>query len=499
MASDGKVVISTELDNSGFEKGIKTISGQLGGLGNTLKNIAAMLATAFSTKKIIEFATESSQDARTMSDALTRISDWVSNNQEGINNFVTLIGSIGGAFGALSIAAKIAEYIGAVGAMTPEVGLLAAMFPKLSSAIATAGTWITGTLVPAISAALAGIGTALGISVGWVLAIVAAVGAAIAAVVIYWDEIKVFFTETIPQLWSRFITWLGGILDNVALFFSNCWEKIKEFFSPAAEWFSALFGSIGQAFLNVFYNIGVLASGCWEIIKAVWGIVSGWFNENVVQPVAEFVSGLWNGFTEAASQAWEAVKEIFGKVASFFEEVFSEAWEGVVAVFSIAGDIFTDIKDGILTAFKTVVNGIIKGLNSAISIPFNEINTALQKIKDINILGMTPFSGIKTISVPQIPYLAQGAVIPPNREFMAVLGDQRHGTNIEAPLSTIQEAVAEVMDSYFSANMAGHEATVSVLRDILEAVLGIQIGDDMIAQATERYNRKMNIARGGAL
>lgn len=410
-------------------------------------------------------------------DALTRISDWVSNNQEGINNFVTLIGSIGGAFGALSIAAKIAEYIGAVGAMTPEVGLLAAMFPKLSSAIATAGTWITGTLVPAISAALAGIGTALGISVGWVLAIVAAVGAAIAAVVIYWDEIKVFFTETIPQLWSRFITWLGGILDNVALFFSNCWEKIKEFFSPAAEWFSALFGSIGQTFSNVFYNIGVLASGCWEIIKAVWGIVSGWFNENVVQPVAEFFSGLWNGFTEAASQAWE----------------------GVVAVFSIAGDIFTDIKDGILTAFKTVVNGIIKGLNSAISIPFNGINTALQKIKDINILGMTPFSGIKTISVPQIPYLAQGAVIPPNREFMAVLGDQRHGTNIEAPLSTIQEAVAEVMDGYFSANMAGHEATVSVLRDILEAVLGIQIGDDVIAQAAERYNRKMNIARGGAL
>lgn len=71
MASDGKVIICTELDNSGVEKGIKTLSGQLSGLGSTLKNIAAMLAAAFSTKKIIEFAAESSQAARTMSDALT--------------------------------------------------------------------------------------------------------------------------------------------------------------------------------------------------------------------------------------------------------------------------------------------------------------------------------------------------------------------------------------------------------------------------------------------
>jgi len=106
---------------------------------------------------------------------------------------------------------------------------------------------------------------------------------------------------------------------------------------------------------------------------------------------------------------------------------------------------------------------------------------------------------LERVSAPQIPSLAKGTVLPANKPFLAVLGDQRNGTNIEAPLSTIQEAVAEVMDGYLSANMAGHEATVSVLREILEAVLGIQIGDDVIAQAAERHNRKMNIARGGAV
>ena len=102
------------------------------------------------------------------------------------------------------------------------------------------------------------------------------------------------------------------------------------------------------------------------------------------------------------------------------------------------------------------------------------------------------------LSVPNVPFLAQGTVIPPNAPFMAVLGDQRHGTNIEAPLSTIQEAVAEVMADYEASNLAGHEATVEVLRQLLSAVLGIEIGDTTIGQAANRWNSRMAITRGGA-
>ena len=46
---------------------------------------------------------------------------------------------------------------------------------------------------------------------------------------------------------------------------------------------------------------------------------------------------------------------------------------------------------------------------------------------------------------PQIPYLAQGAVLPANKPFLAMVGDQKHGTNVEAPLATIQEALANVL------------------------------------------------------
>ena len=70
-------------------------------------------------------------------------------------------------------------------------------------------------------------------------------------------------------------------------------------------------------------------------------------------------------------------------------------------------------------------------------------------------------------------------------------------TNIEAPRATIQEAVANVMQSQTGAMMAGFEASVQVQKQILEAVLGIQIGDDMIANACDRYHRKLAVMRGG--
>lgn len=422
------------------------LSAALGGLNTAIDGlmpVAKWLWDEF-LKPIAEWTGGVIVDSiNALADALTKISDWISQHQEGLSNFAILLGSIAASFGAVSIAAQIATYISAVAAMAPEVGLLAAMFPQLSAAIATAGTWITGTLVPAITTALGGIAGALGISVGWVVAIVAAVAAAVAAIVIYWDDIKAFFTETIPQIWEQFVGWLSGVLVGAAELFGKAWESIKEFFSPATEWFTKLWDSVSQTFKDVFYNIGVIASGCWEVIQAVWGVVSDWFGQNVIAPVSDFFSGMWDKLKSGAQEAWEGVKSAFSTVATFFGDIFRAAWEKVVEVFSPLGVIFVNIKDGILTVFKQIVNGIISGLNYVISVPFNGINNALMGIKGFSIMGIQPFAGLRTISVPQIPYLAQGAVIPPNREFMAVLGDQKHGNNIEAPEDLIRKIVRE--------------------------------------------------------
>ena len=89
-----------------------------------------------------------------------------------------------------------------------------------------------------------------------------------------------------------------------------------------------------------------------------------------------------------------------------------------------------------------------------------------------------------------VPALARGAVIPPNREFLAVLGDQRRGTNVEAPLATIQQAVAAVLQDGQDGALAALEQNTAVLRQILEAVYGIHIGDDTIGRAAARYSQR---------
>lgn len=411
-----------------------------------------------------------------LSDGLEDLATWISEHQTAIDNFSIVLGSLATAFGAVYTAAIILQTIKDIGyltkgalamqgmatAMPSLTGVIMAMIAKLGAAFTSIGTWIGG-LASSITGAFGAIATTLGISVGWVVAIVAAVAAAVAAIVIYWDEIVAAFQaawEKIKEVWDVVSGWFNDtVIEPVAEFFAELWESIslwaadawegiKDFFAPAVRWFSNLLGSVGRTFSDVFYNIGVIASGCWKIIKKTWNAASSWFNTTVIQPVSNFFKVTWARVTSWASDAWAGIKKVFGNVATFFGDVFGDAWKKVVKVFSVGGKIFSDIKDGILKAFKAVVNGIIRGLNSVIRVPFNGINTALRKIRDISILGLTPFSGLKTISVPQIPYLAKGAVIPPNAPFMAMLGDQKSGTNVEAPLETIKQALAEVMAMY---------------------------------------------------
>lgn len=165
-----------------------------------------------------------------------------------------------------------------------------------------------------------------------------------------------------------------------------------------------------------------VASKVWEGIKNVWSAVANWINTKVVQPVANFFSGMWNGLKDGASKAWEGIKTVFSTVASFFKSIFKKAWEGVKTVFSVGGKIFDGIKDGIVTAFKTVVNAIIKGINKVVSLPFKGLNGILDTIHGISIAGVEPFSWLTwRAPVPEIPLLARGGIV--DKPTFAMVGE----------------------------------------------------------------------------
>ncbi|MBQ9167725.1 MAG: hypothetical protein IJX67_04865 [Oscillospiraceae bacterium] len=407
------------------------------------------------------------------------------------------------------------------------------------------------------SAVAPGIGTLIGLAVGllvdgiillvqnweavctWFQGVFATIGQFFAdlwqSICDIWSVCAEWFDTTVIQ---PVVGFFGDLWADISSLASECWEAIVDFFSPAIEWFSQLFSSVYQTLSDIFYNIGVIASGCWEVIKAVWAVVSTWFNTNIIQPVStffsnmwtgiktwaidawngiksvfstigswintniiqpvgNFFSGLWTGFLNGARSAWEGVKTVFGNVASFFKDTFQKAWQGIVNVFSVAGEIFVNIKDGILSGFKKVVNGIIGGLNSAIAVPFNGINSALRTIKNINILGLTPFSGLRTISVPSIPYLADGGMVNAGQMFVArEAGPELVGTigNRTAVVNNDQ-IVASVSQGVYEANSEQNallREQNNLLRKLLEKDTNVTavVGTGDVISGFERKNRR---------
>lgn len=211
-----------------------------------------------------------------------------------------------------------------------------------------------------------------------------------------------------------------------------------------------------------------------------------------------------NVFFDSVEGVWNAIKKVFGGIVDFVKNVFagnwSAAWDSIV-------QIFTGIWEGIVGYFKPPLNAIIGFINGLISAIVNAVNFVIRAVNKLSIdipnwdifgslAGKTFGLNIPLVSGCEIPYLAKGAVLPANRPFMAIVGDQRHGTNVEAPLATIQEAVAVVMEDQTAAIVAGFNASIGVQRELLSAVLGIRIGDEVIGRAADRYFAK-RAAMGG--
>ena len=228
-----------------------------------------------------------------------------------------------------------------------------------------------------------------------------------------------------------------------------------------------------------------------------WKVVGPWFDTSVSQPVKGYLSDMFGQVGREAKNAWDATTLIFSQTGGFFQGTFSDAWARVKAVFSDNGPVFEGIKGGILSGFKIRVNALIDVINALVPDSFNGINTALNSLRTIRIGGQLPFATLKwNANMPRIPHLAQGAVLPANKPFMAVVGDQRHGTNVEAPLETITEAVRLAMEDLQDGNLSGHRATVELLGRILEAVRNIHLTDGEIAAANHRYEQKQAIMYG---
>jgi hypothetical protein len=296
-----------------------------------------------------------------------------------------------------------------------------------------------------------------------------------------WEIASEWFNQYVIQPVVKFFSDLWADISTWAI---NAWETIKNTFSAIGTWIDTnVIQPVGQFFVNLWSGFSTWAINSWENIKTAFSKIGSWIYSNIIEPVGNFFSNLWSGFKEGAKKAWEGVKSVFSTVGNFFKETFEKAWNGIVKVFSIAGEIFVDIKDGIVSAFKFVVNGIIKGLNKVVSIPFNGINNTLMWLKDLEILGIQPFSNLKSISVPQIPLLAEGGIVNAGQMFIAreagpelvgSIGNKTAVANNDQIVSGIESGVYRAMVAANSTNRGGSQ-TIRIINEIDGDVVGEKV------------------------
>jgi hypothetical protein len=287
----------------------------------------------------------------------------------------------------------------------------------------------------------------------------------------------------------------GAALDNIINFVNHARILLADLLDFVGYIFGAIIDTIIEKCGLAGTPVGNMLTGIKDIVQGTLGLISGILigdlekmKQSVIQMltgVKTFVFGIFDWFKlgltslldwldgktngrfheiiELAktyvSEVIDGVKQIFGGFIDFLTGVFTldweKAWEGIK-------EIFRGICNTIVGVFEATVNLIIKGINWLIS----KLNSLLENsllAKGLDLIGIE-FRGIPQIPEVHIPRLAQGAVIPPNRKFMAVLGDQRNGTNIEAPADLIRQIVREEMNNFNS----GEDITIKFTGDLAQ-------------------------------
>lgn len=286
-----------------------------------------------------------------------------------------------------------------------------------------------------------------------------------------WGEVSTWFDENVTQPIVGFFTIMW---DSISTGATNAWNGIVGVWTIVSSWFDEnVTQPVANFFTTMWDLISTSASNTWNGVVSVWTIVSSWFDTNIIQPVSNFFGIMWNNLVSGASNAWSGIKSVFSTVATFFKNTFETAWTKVKNVFSTGGKIFDGIKEGIVEAFKTIVNAIITGINKVVRIPFDAINGILNTVRNTNILGVEPFKGLwkqDPLSVPQIPLLYTGGFVDSADLFFANengipemigrIGNQTAVANNDQITTSITNALISALDNY---DFGGQSPTIIYL------------------------------------
>lgn len=332
-----------------------------------------------------------------------------------------------------------------------------------------------------------------------------------------WGEVGRTLLQMLAAIdWPGLISQLGQLLLNLlpvllpALLLSGAKTVLSLVMAGMAQAATASIASFFTATVLPALGSGIAAvgsaiAGAWPVLLvAALALVAAAVLQFLIDHWAEisaWFQGVWQSFLAGWNQFWNQVAFCAQQWWINMQADWRNFWAAVSDLFTAAGSALQNTWNGIWTAMANAVTGIWNGITSTISGAiqgilslidglFSAIGSMVESAQQAvsGLFGIqrsvAGYAGgqarvtARTYALPPVPALAAGAVIPPNREFLALLGDQRSGTNIEAPLDTLRQAFAETLAAY-GGTAQGQPINI---------YLGDELLDTVIAQSQSRRN-----------
>lgn len=335
---------------------------------------------------------------------------------------IVMIAAIAAAIGPLI--AIIGTLISSVGKIITFGGQIVSLVGSITTWMGTASTFITGTMIPAITGVVTAIGPFLLIA-----AAVIAVITAIIVVIKNWDAI----VEVAQFVWESFC------------------EKVSQLVTAFKEFFTSAFQAIGSFFTGIWNGIVSVATNAWSSIR------------NVFSTVGSFFTGIFQ-------QAWNGITSIFNRLGGFFSGV----WNSVTGIFKSAG---MAIGNAISGAVKTAVNFV---LSKAIGI-INGFIGAINAV--IGVINKIPGVSLSKISKLGVPQLERGGVLAKGQVGLL----EGNGAEAVVPLDQNEKWIAAVAREMKSA-LAGNQTAMAAGDIVIPVYIGQSKLNDIIVRANQINN-----------
>lgn len=331
--------------------------------------------------------------------------------------------------------------------------------------------------------------------------IVLAIAAVVAGLVWFFTQ-----TEIGKQIFGEFVKFVSGVFGNivsvistvanaiivpfqnflafVSPIFNTLWQIVSSIFILIVALVATAIESIAQPFIWLFQNWQTVWNNICGFVSTIWNMIVGvvtayidtmnaiistivnaimtvispivnWINDNIIQPIANFFSGLWNGIVQGVSGFIQGVMNVISPITNWINSniiqpvsrFFSGLWNGIVQGVN-----------GLAAGIKTVFSSIVAIIKAPINAVIGGINSIFRTLNGVTVPSWVPGLGGAHPTFPMFPMLAKGGVV--DSATMAIIGES--GKEAVMPLENNTGWITNLAGQLAERGGAGGGNTVNI-------------------------------------